>query len=178
MPVKNNSSGQYGTGLSINFPFKHRNKYRIEFIYLAEASNVGGNFQSLFPKLKAKLDTSPTVQPPTDLCTDAKSRDLTGDMARTVPESKNYSGVTSIEYIADQCYGFLNLSAIPNLEADTEGSILIKTIKIIEIPQLVINGPMELPTNTQSSFSVSTNNFPIGADFTWTVTGDLQIIYK
>lgn len=168
----------YGSGMVIKYPFKQGSIYKIR-------TNISGTdyvFASSspdrrYPTLQARLTNSPTI---TSICRDSAPIVLTGsnEPSQVFPAiPKDATKLVELQFIADKCYEYLWLSVIPNTSGKSFARAeLYNNIIIEEQNQFAIAGPNDLGLNEQATFSVEAFSLPINSNFTWSVSGDLQIV--
>ncbi|WP_448636101.1 hypothetical protein [Pedobacter panaciterrae] len=180
LETKNVVNDIQGSGIAVNFPFKQGKNYTITL----ELSNVADEWdhevasKSRWPSLQVQLTN--TVLASINNCSVVTPPFILSgpDPIQTVlPTSEtNVTTTKTLSFTPTQCYNYIRLSAIPNMTGKSKGVVIISKLFITEISGIQIDGPSSLSLNQQGTFTVGYNGFPIGSAFTWTVTGDLQII--
>jgi len=179
LETKNVVNDIQGSGIAVNFPFKHGKNYTITLILSSFADEWDHEVasKSRWPSLQvqttntalASINNCSVVTPPFILSGPDPIQTIT-------PTSETISTTKTLSFTPTQCYKFLRLSAIPNMTGKSKGLVIISKLSITEVSGIELNGPTMLAVNEQGTYTVGYNGFPISSAFTWTVTGGLQIV--
>lgn len=165
-----------GSGFAIQYPFKKGTLYSISFSAAFIPYEVlEDQVNSLKRKPSFQIQLSNDITITSQACENSAPVDLHNfsNNGQVFDIEENTIG-NSFIFTPDKCFEYLRLSSLPN-PGNSDGDVLIKTIKITEIKALDIIGPNTLTTNQEANYSIEYNGFPINSNFSWSVTGDLQI---
>ncbi|MEH6304491.1 hypothetical protein RYH73_02490 [Olivibacter sp. CPCC 100613] len=170
--------GSYGSGMSIKYPFKQGSIYKIKTTF-GGTDYEWGQTKDIrrYPTLQARLTNNPTT---TSICANSAPINLTGSSEPTqvFPAiAKDAAKAVELLFTADKCYDYLWLSALPNTSGKSNSTAeLWNNIVIEEQNQFAVAGPDNLDVNEQQTYSVEAFSLPINSSFTWSVSGNLQIV--
>ncbi|MCL4640927.1 MULTISPECIES: hypothetical protein [Olivibacter] len=170
--------GSYGSGMGIRYPFKQGSVYTIK-TYLTGGDDIfyGNMTTRRYPTLQARLTNNPVMS---TLCTSVASINITGTSEPTqiFPAiEKDAIKAVSIQLTADKCYDYLWLNVIPNTSGRSLSTAKLNGNMVIEEQnQFAVVGPESLTVNQVATYSVEAFSLPINSNFTWSVSGDFQIV--
>lgn len=170
--------GSYGSGMAIKYPFKQGSIYKIKTT-LGGTDYEWGQTKDIrrFPTLQARLTNNPTIM---SICANSGPINLTGSSEPTqiFPAiAKGSTKAVELLFTADKCYDYLWLSALPNTSGKSNSTAeLWNNIVIEEQNQFAVVGPESLTVNQVATYSVEAFSLPINSNFTWSVSGDFQIV--
>ena len=179
--VKNDNGQVLGAGVAIRYPFKLGKSYTITVDYNTTTEELNGDqVHSVNRRPTYQMQVTNSATNATLTCAD----DLSGPVTLvgpdplvsvTPPNTNNYQKHTSY-FTVDKCYEFLRFSALPNMTGRSAGYVSIGPIKIVETSHIDLIGPDLTCANDEGDFSAMVLGFNISDSFTWSVTGNLQII--
>lgn len=170
-----------GSGVAIRYPFKLGKSYTIIVDYYTTTEELNGDMvHSVNRRPTYQMQVTNSATNATIACAD----DLSGPVTLigpdplvsvTPPNTNDYKRSTSY-FTVDKCYDFLRFSALPNMTGRSAGHVSIGPIKIEETSHIDLVGPDLTCASDEGDFSAMVLGFNISDSFTWSVTGNLQII--
>lgn len=129
------------------------------------------------PNLQLQLTNAVPISPSCNI--NAWPDTLAGpDPTVLVQQSSGNTSATTRTIILSptSCYDFLRLSALPNTSGISEGIVGVFSLSISTLNGVDIVGPTSLALNQQDTYSVQLSGYTLSDNFTWAVTGGLQIV--